>query len=144
VPVPLGRLGTPNEIAKAVVFLASVDSSYITGTELLWMAVSHKCKGINRSLITLADEAMAIIHNPSRLYMVVSCIVDDLFAHYQIRIRKASWRKPGSLSLLHRAQTVNPVLYKTDTNEKIYTSRIPFDPGFADWLHCFPNFHRTS
>ena len=32
--VPLGRFGTPDEIAKAVVFLASEDSSYITGTEL--------------------------------------------------------------------------------------------------------------
>ena len=32
--VPLGRLGTPNEVGKAVVFLASDDSSYITGTEL--------------------------------------------------------------------------------------------------------------
>jgi NAD(P)-dependent dehydrogenase (short-subunit alcohol dehydrogenase family) len=32
--VPLGRFGTPDDIAKAVVFLASDDASYITGTEL--------------------------------------------------------------------------------------------------------------
>jgi NAD(P)-dependent dehydrogenase (short-subunit alcohol dehydrogenase family) len=32
--IPLGRGGTPDDISKAVVFLASDDSNYITGTEL--------------------------------------------------------------------------------------------------------------
>ena len=32
--IPLGRLGTPDDVAKAVVFLASDDSSFVNGAEL--------------------------------------------------------------------------------------------------------------
>ena len=32
--VPMGRMGTPDEVAKVISFLASDDSSYITGIEL--------------------------------------------------------------------------------------------------------------
>jgi NAD(P)-dependent dehydrogenase (short-subunit alcohol dehydrogenase family) len=32
--IPLGRLGTPDDLGKAAVFLASDDSAYITGVEL--------------------------------------------------------------------------------------------------------------
>ena len=31
--VPLGRIGTPNDVGKAAVLLASDDSAYITGIE---------------------------------------------------------------------------------------------------------------
>lgn len=33
--VPLGRMGSPDEVAAAAAFLASADASYITGTELV-------------------------------------------------------------------------------------------------------------
>jgi NAD(P)-dependent dehydrogenase (short-subunit alcohol dehydrogenase family) len=33
--IPLGRLGTPNDVASAVLFLLGPDASYITGTDLI-------------------------------------------------------------------------------------------------------------
>lgn len=33
--IPMGRLGTPHDVANAVVFLASREASYITGTTIV-------------------------------------------------------------------------------------------------------------
>jgi 3-oxoacyl-[acyl-carrier protein] reductase len=33
--VPLGRLGTPREVAHAVIFLASDEAAYVTGTTVV-------------------------------------------------------------------------------------------------------------
>jgi NAD(P)-dependent dehydrogenase (short-subunit alcohol dehydrogenase family) len=33
--VPLGRMGTVDEVVKAVLYLASDDASYVTGAELV-------------------------------------------------------------------------------------------------------------
>ena len=33
--VPLGRMGTPEDIANGILFLASDESKYVTGTELV-------------------------------------------------------------------------------------------------------------
>jgi len=33
--IPLGRLGTPDEVANVVLFLASTESSFILGTEIV-------------------------------------------------------------------------------------------------------------
>jgi 3-oxoacyl-[acyl-carrier protein] reductase len=33
--IPLGRLGTPEDVAQAILFLASKEASYITGQSII-------------------------------------------------------------------------------------------------------------
>ena len=46
--VPLGRFGTPDEVAKAVVFLASDDAATSREQNCSWMAASPKCSPLAR------------------------------------------------------------------------------------------------
>jgi NAD(P)-dependent dehydrogenase (short-subunit alcohol dehydrogenase family) len=46
--IPMGRQGTPWEIAKAIVFLLSDDASYVTGTELIVDGGLRAGEGIRR------------------------------------------------------------------------------------------------
>jgi NAD(P)-dependent dehydrogenase (short-subunit alcohol dehydrogenase family) len=42
--IPMERMGSPDEVAKVVSFLASDDSSYITGIELFVDGAWHKSR----------------------------------------------------------------------------------------------------
>jgi hypothetical protein len=60
--------------------------------------IVHQEKGNQRIIRTtlgeliaaVTDEVRPIIHSPSRLYTVVSWILDDLFARNQIRVHRKS------------------------------------------------------
>jgi NAD(P)-dependent dehydrogenase (short-subunit alcohol dehydrogenase family) len=42
--VPLGRLGEPEEVADAILYLASDESRFVTGAALSWTAAFRQCE----------------------------------------------------------------------------------------------------
>jgi hypothetical protein len=44
-------------------------------------------------IVAVTDEVMPFVRDPSGLYMVVSCVLNDVLAHHQLRLHKRSRRK---------------------------------------------------
>jgi hypothetical protein len=82
--VPLGTLGTPDEIAKADVFLASDDASYITGIELFVDGGFAQVWGRARSRVALCESNgvnqvlrahdKPVVHSFSLSAKVLACV----------------------------------------------------------------------
>ena len=52
-------------------------------------------------VVAVTDEVMPFVHDPSALYTVVSCIIDDVLARHRLRVHK--WSREKYPSCLARA-----------------------------------------
>ena len=43
---------------------------------------------LGEPIVAVTDVVMPFVHDSSYLYIVASCVVNDLLAHHQIRVRK--------------------------------------------------------
>jgi NAD(P)-dependent dehydrogenase (short-subunit alcohol dehydrogenase family) len=75
--VPMGRIGSPDEIAKAVSFLASDDSSFITGIELFVDGVWHKSKNSSIKTLFHIQKSMNAIIILANVYLHFSFLTHD-------------------------------------------------------------------
>jgi hypothetical protein len=44
-------------------------------------------------IVAVTDEVMPLVDNASDLYIVASCVINDLLAHCQLRVPKQSQRR---------------------------------------------------
>lgn len=66
--IPLRRWGTAGEIAKTIVWLASDDASYITGTTILAEVSGVILRGVPDLICRRRDGALAILDNKTARY----------------------------------------------------------------------------
>jgi hypothetical protein len=70
-------------------------------------------------IVAVTDEVKPFVRDPSALYMVVFCILDDVLARHHLRVHERSRRKyPGCL-----AKTVHSLLLRRRRQERVRGAR---------------------
>jgi len=78
--LPMGRVGTPEDIAYGVIYLASDESSFMTGSELVIDGVQLRSREENNMALTLAEAnriLQAAITKAQEMNIKVSAAVCD-------------------------------------------------------------------
>ena len=78
--IPMKRAGDPREIARAVAFLVSEESSYVTGETLVWTALySGPCRTRGRGSVAAPAEATVIYWHAYRKYPGTEAVAGVLY-----------------------------------------------------------------
>jgi hypothetical protein len=59
---------------------------------------------VGELIVAVTDEVMPFIRDPSGLYKVVSCVLNDILARHQMRVHKRSRRKAASFNLVQSSK----------------------------------------